>query len=234
MFQLFKEKIIPGSLESNDDFIKGLPRYLECILAFCGLLALSPLLILCVLLVRVSSAGPLLFRQNRVGRGGKVFTLYKFRTMFVARKGLLITAKTDRRITSVGKFLRKTKLDELPELYNVLRGDMSFVGPRPEVVEFVDFANPLWEKILAVRPGITDPVTLRLRNEESFLACVVDKEKFYREVIQPYKLNGYTKYLKVKSSKNDLKIIVKTFKVILLPKTVPPPSTEELKLSCVE
>ena len=234
MFHLLKEKAVNGSLESNEDLIGGLPRYFECILAFGGLLVLSPLLVLCVLLVRISSPGPLLFRQKRVGREGKVFTLYKFRTMFVAKRGLLITAKTDRRITRVGKFLRKTKLDELPELYNVLCGDMSFVGPRPEVVEFVDFANPLWEKILAVRPGITDPVTLRLRNEESFLAGVVDKERFYRDVIQPYKLNGYAKYLKVKSSKNDLKIIVRTFKVILLPKTVPPPSTEELRLSCVE
>ncbi len=146
----------------------------------------------------------------------------------------MVTAATDSRITSIGKFLRKAKVDELPEIYNVLRGEMSFVGPRPEVVELIDFTNPLWKEVLSVRPGITDPVTLRLRNEEKFLATVENKEKFYRDVIQPYKLNGYIKYLKVKSSTADLRIIIRTFKVIFLPKTAPPPTFEEIKLSFID
>lgn len=234
MYNLLKEKTFNSGIKSNRNLTKGLPRYCECVIAVGGLIVLFPILILCALLVRKSSPGPLLFRQQRVGHKGKIFTLYKLRTMVISEKGLSITAATDRRITPIGKFLRKAKLDELPEIYNVLRGDMSFVGPRPEITELVDFTNPLWEEVLSVRPGITDPVTLRLRNEEAFLATVVDKEKFYREVIQPYKLNGYVKYLKIKSSKTDLQIIARTIKVIFLPKIVPPPSLEEIQLSYFE
>jgi lipopolysaccharide/colanic/teichoic acid biosynthesis glycosyltransferase len=212
----------------------GLPRGAECTLAAAGLIMLFPLLLLCALLVWVSSRGGIFFRQHRVGCGGETFTLYKFRTMVDSEGGSLVTAATDQRITGIGRFLRKWKLDELPEFYNVLRGDMSFVGPRPEVPELVDFSNPAWGSILKGRPGITDPVTLRLRNEESFLATVEDKEAFYREVIQPFKLNGYLEYLETKSLGNDLKIVVQTIKVILLPQTAPPPSLEEVRLSGVE
>jgi lipopolysaccharide/colanic/teichoic acid biosynthesis glycosyltransferase len=231
MFQLLKEKSFDVSVKSKRNSNKGLPRYCECILSVGGLILLFPVFVLCALLVRVSSPGPVLFRQQRVGHNGINFTLYKFRTMVISEKGLPITAESDSRITRIGKFLRKAKLDELPELYNILRGDMSFVGPRPESTELVDFNNPLWKEVLSIRPGITDPVTVRLRNEETLLATVEDKKKFYREVIQPYKLKGYIKYLAIKNSKNDLKIIAQTFKVILLPKTVPPPSLEEIQLS---
>lgn len=171
-----------------------------CFLAVGGLILLFPVLLSCALLVRLSSPGAILFRQIRIGREGKPFTLYKFRTMFTGRAGLPITAKTDHRITFWGKFLRASKLDELPELYNILRGDMSLVRPRPKVPELVDFANPAWRKILTVRPGIT-PVTIRLRNEEVLLVGVEDKNSFYLEVIQPFKLNGYLEYVKKNAGK---------------------------------
>jgi lipopolysaccharide/colanic/teichoic acid biosynthesis glycosyltransferase len=234
MSDLLEEKTFKSGTKLSSNSNKGLPRFCECVLAVGGLIVLFPILVLSALLVRLSSNGPIIFKQERVGRSGENFTLYKFRTMFTSEKGLPITAKTDNRITPVGRFLRNAKLDELPEIYNVLRGDMSFVGPRPEVKELVDLNDPLWKEVLSVRPGITDPVTLRLRNEEQFLATVEDKEKFYREVIQPYKLNGYVKYLKVKSSKADLRIIAQTFKVIFLPKTAPPPTLEEIKISYIE
>lgn len=200
-----------------------LRQRIEGALAFSGLIALAPLLALCALLVRASSPGAILFRQQRVGRGGKIFTLYKFRTMRARGGGLLVTADGDARITRLGRFLRKTKLDELPELFNILRGEMSFVGPRPEVPELVDLNDVQWSKILSVRPGITDPVTLEFRNEEDLLVAAEDKEKFYREAIQPYKLKGYCKYLESKSAKNDLKIVFQTLKVVLLPHTAAAP-----------
>lgn len=169
----------------------------------------------------VSSTGPIFFCQRRVGRYGKEFTMFKFRTMRVASDGLLITAATDSRITPIGRFLRQWKLDELPELYNVLKGEMSFVGPRPEVPEFVDLNCPLWKFILAVRPGITDPVTLTLRNEEGVLAQAEDKERYYREIIQPFKMRGYIEYLEMKSVGRDLAIIIRTLKVMLLARPEP-------------
>ena len=219
MYGKLEEKPFVGSLKPNPPqfFLRLAPRAL----ALGGLLALFPLFLLCAVLIRLSSPGAVFFRQRRVGVGGTAFTLYKFRTMSAAA-GLPVTAENDLRITRFGRFLRKTKLDELPELYNILRGDMAFVGPRPEVVELVDFENPLWREVLSVRPGITDPVTLEFRNEENLLAGVEDKLKFYREVIQPYKLEGYADYLKKKCLKNDLKIVARTFMVVLFPRTAPP------------
>ena len=194
---------------------------MEFVLAGLFLVLLSPLLICCSALVILSSTGPVFFRQLRVGRHGKVFKLFKFRTMRVSQDGLLITASTDNRITPLGRFLRKWKLDELPELYNVLKGEMSFVGPRPEVPELVDLSNPLWGIILDARPGITDPVTLTLRDEEAVLAMAEDKEQYYRAVIQPYKLRGYIRYLEVKSFWRDVAIIFRTLRVILAPRRQP-------------
>jgi lipopolysaccharide/colanic/teichoic acid biosynthesis glycosyltransferase len=213
---------------------KGLPRFVEILLALCGILITLPLLLISAVLIKITSRGAVLFRQKRVGRNGREFTLYKLRTMRSGNKGLLITAATDRRITSLGKFLRKTKIDELPELWNVLRGDMSFVGPRPEVPQLVDLNEPHWQEILQVRPGITDPVTLRLRNEELLLAKVMDKEAFYREVLQPYKLNGYAKFIKRRTWKTDIIVICQTIRAILLPKSAPPPTVEEVRWSFVE
>ena len=218
MSRAYESQPLPGSL-ANRRVVAGLPRSLEFALAGLFLIILSPLLILCSLLVLVSSTGPVFFRQLRVGRNGLVFKLFKFRTMRVSSDGLLVTAATDSRITPVGRFLRKWKLDELPELYNVLKGEMSFVGPRPEVPELVDLSNPLWNIILDVRPGITDPVTLTLRNEEAVLAMAEDKEQYYRAVVQPYKLKGYVSYLEVKSFWRDIAVIVRTIKVVLAPRS---------------
>lgn len=210
--------MIPGN-----SFNKGLPRSIEFLIAAAGLVILLPVFVICAILVRKSSPGEIIFRQQRTGRGGKLFTLYKFRTMVVSSGGPRITAADDCRITAIGRFLRKWKLDELPEIYNVLRGDMSFVGPRPEISQFVDLFDPAWDIVLKVRPGITDTVTLFLRNEEAVLAAVEDKESFYRETVQPFKMKGYLDYIQTKSAKTDLKIIAQTIKVILFPHTAPPP-----------
>lgn len=231
MSSIFKNKPLQGGI-SPDDFIKkGLPRSLEFLIAVIGLVILFPVLAICAILVWVSSPGGVFFCQKRVGRGGSNFTLYKFRTMVVSKGGLPITAAGDCRVTTIGRFLRKWKFDELPEIYNVIRGDMSFVGPRPEVPELVDFSNPDWKMILMARPGITDMVTLCLRNEEAILATVEDKESFYREVVQPFKINGYLEYLKTKSLKTDLKIIAQTIKVIVFPRTAPSPVLEKASIS---
>lgn len=212
----------------------GIPRFLEIIIAFGGLISLSPLLIIAAILVKISSSGPIFFCQRRVGLNGKEFTLYKFRTMHVQQKGPLVTASSDNRITGIGRILRKTKCDELPELWNIISGDMSFVGPRPEVPQLVDLTNSLWQKILTVRPGITDPVTLRLRNEEDLLAKEEDKENFYQDTLQPYKLKGYVNFVDKKSFKNDVVIILKTLKAVVLPGSVPPPTLEEIKGGFIE
>lgn len=203
----------------------------EILMSATGLALSAPILLLAAILIKLDSRGPMFFRQERVGQFGKSFTIYKFRTMGTATRGSLVTAANDVRVTSIGRFLRKSKIDELPELWNVLRGDMSFVGPRPEVPEFVDTADPLWQFVLQHRPGITDPVTLRLRNEEQLLAKVSDTERYYREVVQPYKLRGYTKFVGDKSWKTDLRIIGRTMRAIVFPATVKLPTREEMQLS---
>jgi lipopolysaccharide/colanic/teichoic acid biosynthesis glycosyltransferase len=135
-----------------------------------------------------------------------------------ARSGSLVTVQGDMRVTPVGRFLRRSKLDELPELWNVLRGDMAFVGPRPEVPQLVDLGNPLWKEALSVRPGLTDPVTVRLRDEESLMAAVVgDPERYYRETLQPEKLRGYVEYQRNRSWRSDLRVLGQTLIAILRP-----------------
>ncbi len=212
----------------------GIPRSFEIALAGCGLFIFAPILAVCAVLIKINSTGPILFCQKRVGRYGREFTLFKLRTMSIAQKGSLVTAANDNRVTSVGRFLRKSKIDELPALWNVFRGDMSFVGPRPEVPELVDADDPRWREILTARPGITDPVTLRLRNEESLLAEVEDKDRFYREILQPYKLKGYLHFVRNKSWQTDVSIIVGTLIAVVLPHTASPPTPEEMRMSFVD
>lgn len=209
--------------------IQSIPRSFEITLALFGLVVTAPLLIVVAVLIRFTSEGPVLFRQRRIGLNGNAFTLIKFRTMAIDTSGLSITSADDSRVTRIGKRLRRYKFDELPELWNVLRGDMSFVGPRPEVPEFVDLSDPRWQTILTHRPGITDPVTLRLRNEEQLLANVVDRERYYREVVQPIKLRGYVKFVGDKSWKTDIRIILRTLKAVALPGSVTSPTRDELR-----
>jgi lipopolysaccharide/colanic/teichoic acid biosynthesis glycosyltransferase len=200
----------------------GLPRVVEVALAAIGLAAAAPLILVAGGVVVVTSGLPVFFRQKRVGRGGRLFTLIKLRSMRSSRGGPQVTARGDSRVTPFGRLLRRSKLDELPELWNVLRGEMSFVGPRPEVPEYVDPVNPLWAKVLRARPGLTDPMTVSLRNEESLMAGVEgDKEAFYRRVLQPLKLQGYCEYLDRRSWKTDLGVLWQTGLAIVL-QTRPP------------
>jgi lipopolysaccharide/colanic/teichoic acid biosynthesis glycosyltransferase len=188
----------------------GLPRAVEALLAAAGLVIVLPILAVAALAIVLDSAGSPLFLQERVGREGRHFRLWKLRTM---RKGdgPEVTVSGDSRITRVGRVLRLLKVDELPQLWNVLVGDMSFVGPRPEVPALVDGSNDLWKHVLAVRPGITDPVTLALRDEEALLASVQgDRELFYREVLQPFKLRGYLDYMEKRTILTDLQVILRT------------------------
>lgn len=218
----------------NQSHSGGLPRTAEICLSLAGLVLLLPLFVVLAVIVKSSSKGAVFFRQTRIGLGGGEFVLYKFRSMRSDSGGLKLTAQDDCRLTRAGKWLRRYKLDELPQLWNVFRGEMSLVGPRPEVAEYVDLKNPLWREILLVRPGMTDPVTLRLRNEEQLLSSVEDKEAFYTEILQPFKLRGWAEYASHKNWKTDLSIILRTFKVILLPNTAAAPSVEELSVAVID
>jgi lipopolysaccharide/colanic/teichoic acid biosynthesis glycosyltransferase len=209
----------------------GIPRWLEAVAAGCSLLALTPVLAILAVGVALSSAGPVLFRQERIGRQGRRFTMFKFRSMRVNGRGPAITAQGDDRVTAFGRYLRKTKLDELPEFWNVLRGDMSLVGARPEVPPYVDFENPAWREVLQWRPGLTDPVTVELRNEEELIESVEgDRDTYYRSVLLPYKLDGYLRYLRERSFRSDIHVLWTTLAAVLLPRTVQapprPPSQE--------
>ena len=196
----------------------GIPRGIEMVVAFAGLLIFLPLLALAAIGIYLTSPGPILFRQQRVGLKGRHFTIYKFRTMRISSLGLQITAGNDDRITPIGHFLRKTKVDELPELWNILKGDMSFVGPRPEVPRYVEMDDKLWQSVLEARPGLTSPVTMKLRNEEDLLAEVKeDPDRFSRTVLQPYKLHGYAAYLQQRTCWGDIKILAQTFFIVLFP-----------------
>jgi lipopolysaccharide/colanic/teichoic acid biosynthesis glycosyltransferase len=202
---------IGGELEAG----RGLPRAVEACLAGLGLAVASPLFLIAAGLVAATSPGPVLFRQQRVGLNGQPFTLLKLRTMKVAPEGSQLTASGDSRITLVGRWLRRFKLDEIPQLWNVVRGDMSLVGPRPEVPRYVDPESPLWRQVLSVRPGLTDPVTLRLRDEEALLAGAADPERFYRERLLPWKLRGYLEYLQRRSWATDLGVLGATALAVL-------------------
>ncbi|HKC24880.1 MAG TPA: sugar transferase, partial [Thermoanaerobaculia bacterium] len=143
-------------------------------------------------------------------------TLLKLRTMRPGA-GRQVTARGDARVTRVGRFLRRTKLDELPQLWNVLRGDMALVGARPEVPAFVDGRDPLWTRVLLVRPGLTDPVSVRLRDEEDLLAAAPDPDEFYVRTLQPWKLRGYAAYQEARTWQRDLEVLARTAVVALRP-----------------
>jgi lipopolysaccharide/colanic/teichoic acid biosynthesis glycosyltransferase len=165
-------------------------RAFDLIVAGVGLLLVSPLLIAVAVVIKLSSPGPVLYSQLRVGRHGRHFRIYKFRSMVINadRLGSSVTTGADRRITPIGRILRRTKLDELPQLFNVLRGEMSLVGPRPDVPEIVDLYTPELRRILEVRPGITSVATVHLRDEELLLTGVTDPDRFYIDVLVPAKV----------------------------------------------
>ena len=181
------------------------------VVSFIGLLILSPVLLVVAILIRVKMPeGPVLFRQTRVGQGGRLFTMYKFRSMTVGHDGSSVSVAGDARITPLGEKLRRYKLDELPELWNVLIGDMSFVGPRPDVPGYADALTGDDREVLKLRPGITGPASLKYRNEEELLAEVEDPQRYNDEVIFPDKVRLNRYYLHHYSFWMDLKMIFAT------------------------
>lgn len=192
-------------------------RFFDIVASALGLIVLSPLLLVVAIWVKLDSEGPVFFRQVRVGRYNKDFRIFKFRSMRVGSdKGSQVTiGGRDPRVTRSGYFIRKFKIDELPQLINVLVGDMSLVGPRPEVRHYVDYWTPEQMRVLDVRPGITDPASIRFRNENELLAKAKNPEKYYVEVIMPQKIKLYLEYVNQASFWYDLKLILQTFKVII-------------------
>ena len=181
------------------------------VVAFVGLLFLWPVLIIVAVLIRVKMpGGPVIFKQQRVGRNGKLFTMYKFRSMTVSHSGSSVSVAGESRITPLGAKLRKYKLDELPELWNVLIGDMSFVGPRPDVPGYADQLKGNNRRVLKLRPGITGPASMKYRNEEEILASVDDPVKYNDEVIFPDKVRINLYYLDHQSFWMDIKLIICT------------------------
>lgn len=192
-------------------------RLFDIIASGCGLFVLSPMLIIVAIWIKVDSSGPLFFRQVRVGRYNKDFRIYKFRSMFIGSdKGSQITVGGhDSRITKSGYFIRKTKIDEFPQLINVFIGDMSLVGPRPEVRHYVDMWTPEQMHVLDVRPGITDPASIRYRNENELLEKAVDPENYYINVIMQDKIKLYLEYVEKHCFWYDVALIFKTFWTIV-------------------
>lgn len=193
-------------------------RSFDFILAFFGLIIISPLLIFIAIIIKIDSKGSILFIQNRVGKNNIDFNIYKFRTMYTKseKSGLLTIGNRDSRITKVGYFLRRYKIDEFPQLLNVLLGDMSFVGPRPELRYYVNFYKKDDLIILSIRPGITGLASLEYRNEVELLKKAENPEDYYINTIIPDKLNYNKSYIKKQSFLLDLKLVFKTIIRVLI------------------
>ena len=192
-------------------------RAMDIVLSACALAVLWPLLLLIALAIWIDDPGSVFYRQVRVGRNGKTFRIFKFRSMVMDadKKGLAITVGRDSRITRVGAVLRKTKLDELAQLLNVLFGQMSFVGPRPEVPKYVELYTPYQRQVLLVRPGITDYASIAYRNENDLLAGAPNPETMYIEQIMPDKIELNMKYLREISPLADIRLILKTIVAVI-------------------
>jgi lipopolysaccharide/colanic/teichoic acid biosynthesis glycosyltransferase len=206
--------LAPKQTRSVDRIAK---RAFDIAVASVCLLILSPVFMIVAFLVRITSRGPLLYRQDRVGRDGHLFTIFKFRTMYVGadKSGPAVTSADDRRITPLGRTLRATKLDEIPQLLNVVRGDMSLVGPRPQVPQFVELFDPhLRAVVLRVRPGITGPTAIRFRHEEQLLANRPDRETYYIRQILPVKLEMDADYVNTRSMRHDVRILFDTARIL--------------------
>jgi lipopolysaccharide/colanic/teichoic acid biosynthesis glycosyltransferase len=196
---------------------RALKRGFDLAAASCGLLACAAPMLLVAVVIKSTSRGPVFFLQERVGLRGRRFRILKFRTMVAdaALWGPRITVAGDPRVTPIGALLRKTKFDEVPQLVNVVLGDMSLVGPRPELPEYVEIYPAEYEEILSVRPGLTDPASIRFRNEESVLGRYADREKAYREVLLPLKLELARRYIRERTFSGDLAILGKTLVAIV-------------------
>ena len=194
-------------------------RIFDLLLVGVALLLLAPFLLLIGLLIKLSGRGPVFFSQTRIGLEGRPFRLWKFRTMVVGaeRQGGQLTAAGDPRVSAVGGWLRRFKIDELPQLWNVLIGDMSLVGPRPEVPRYVTFNDSIWRSILQVRPGITDPASLVYRHEDDVLAGSDDPDLHYRVFVLPHKLNLNLPYIRQASLWLDVKLVLFTVRHVLFP-----------------
>lgn len=189
-----------------------LKRIFDIVVSFVGLVILSPLFLILAIAIARDSKGPVFFKQTRVGRNGVPFKIYKFRTMVedAEARGMQLTVGDDSRITKVGTFLRKTKIDELPQLINVFKGEMSFVGPRPEVPKYVGLYTEDQRQVLMVRPGITDLASIEYRNESELLATADNPEKVYIEEVMPRKIELNKKYIENISLCGDIRVIFKT------------------------
>lgn len=187
-------------------------RITDLILSLIATVLLLPFLLIVAIMIKVESKGPLFYKQSRVGKGGKNFVLFKFRTMIPGsdKHGLLTIGNNDSRITRVGKFLRKLKIDELPQLINVIYGDMSLVGPRPEVKKYVDMYTQEQRKVLDVKPGITDYASIKFANENEILARSENSEKYYVEILMPHKIELNMKYINERSLFLYFKILFHT------------------------
>ena len=192
-------------------------RLFDVTCAAAGLLLLMPLLVALAVFILWNDGLPILFSQTRVGRRGKPFRIWKFRTMRAGSQGRAITAAGDSRVTRAGAVLRRCKLDELPQLFNVLKGDMSLVGPRPEAPEYVQLEAPIWQAVLQVRPGVTDLASLMYRDEEKLLGASSDPNALYREKVLPAKLVLNLMYLRSRSLRLDLKLILLSIRYSLFP-----------------
>ena len=192
-------------------------RLFDIIASGLGLIVLSPLFLVLAIWIKLDSKGPVFYRQVRVGRNNQDFRIFKFRSMRVGSdNGSLVTiGGHDPRITRSGYFIRKFKFDELPQLINVFMGDMSLVGPRPEVRHYVDYWTPEQMHVLDVRPGITDPASIKFRNENELMEQAEDPEKYYIEVIMQEKIRLYLEYVNNHSFLKDIGLIFKTFWVIV-------------------
>lgn len=193
-------------------------RLFDIIFSLIGLVFLAPFLILITIIIKADSKGPVFYIQKRVGKGNKDFRLFKFRSMRIDSdiSGLLTVGNKDPRITSSGYYLRKYKLDEIPQLYNVFKGEMSFVGPRPEVRKYVELYNEYQMKVLEVKPGITDLASIKYRNENELLADSDDPEGLYTNEIMPDKIKINLEYISDRSLLKDIRIIIKTLKAVII------------------
>lgn len=192
-------------------------RIIDFFFSVIAILLFSPFLFLIAVWIKLDSPGPILFRQERVGKLGKPFLINKFRTMIVdaERLGKQLTVGRDPRITRCGTFLRKYKLDELPQLFNIIQGEMSIVGPRPEVPRYVGLYNDQQKQVLSVRPGLTDEASIKYRNENQLLEDAENAEQAYIEKIMPDKLEINQRYIQTLSFKKDFQIVVRTIIAIM-------------------